>query len=130
MKLVIQIPCLNEAESLPVTLAELPRSVPGFDSVLWLVVDDGSTDGTADVATAQGVYVVVRHPARRGLAAAFMTGVDAALRAGADVIVNTDADNQYCAADIPSLVAPIVAGHADLVIGARPIDDTPHFSWV
>lgn len=130
MKLVIQIPCLNEAETLPVALAELPRVVPGFEQVLWLVVDDGSTDGTAAVAAAHGVDLVVRHPARRGLAAAFMTGVDAALRAGADVIVNTDADNQYCAADIPKLVAPIVAGQADLVIGARPIEATPHFSWV
>lgn len=127
-KLVIQIPCYNEAEALPVTLADLPREIEGFDAVEWLIVDDGSTDGTVEVALANGVDHVVRHPRNRGLAAAFMTGVDAALRAGADVIVNTDADNQYRASDIPALVAPILAGEAEIVVGARPIADIEHFS--
>jgi len=130
MKLFIQIPCLNEAGTLAIALAELPRTAPGFDEVAWLVVDDGSTDGTAELARQLGVDHVVRHPVNRGLAAAFMTGLDACLRLGADVIVNTDADNQYCAADIPLLTAPILAGEADMVIGARPINDTEHFSWV
>jgi glycosyltransferase involved in cell wall biosynthesis len=94
MKLIIQIPCLNEEASLPVTLAELPREVAGFDTVEWLVIDDGSTDRTAEVARALGVDHVIRHSANLGLARAFMTGIEAALQAGADVIVNTDADNQ------------------------------------
>ena len=128
MKLIIQIPCLNEAEALPVTLADLPRQVPGFDRVEWLVIDDGSTDGTSEVARAHGVDHVVRHPVNRGLARAFMTGLEASLAEGADVIVNTDADNQYRAACIPALVAPILAGRAQMVIGARPIVDNPSFS--
>ena len=130
MKLIIQIPCLDEEATLAVTLADLPRSVDGFDRVEWLVIDDGSTDGTAQLARELGVDHVVRHPVNRGLATAFMTGLDACLRLGADVIVNTDADNQYCAADIPLLTAPIVGGQADMVIGARPIDETEHFSWI
>lgn len=130
MKLVIQVPCLNETETLAVTIADLPRSVPGFSCVEWLVIDDGSTDGTAAYARSLGVHHVVRHPVNRGLAAAFMTGLDAALKLGADVIVNTDADNQYNGADIPNLVAPILAHEADIVIGSRPIDQTEHFSWV
>ena len=130
MTLFIQIPCLNEAGTLAIALEHLPRSVPGFDEVKWLVVDDGSTDGTAELARSLGVDHVVRHPVNRGLAAAFMTGLDACLRLGADVIVNTDADNQYQAADIPLLTAPILAAEADMVIGARPIDDTEHFSWI
>ena len=130
VKLIIQIPCLNEAGTLAVALAALPRSVPGFDRVEWLVIDDGSNDGTGPLARELGVDHVVRHPVNRGLAAAFMTGMDAALRLGADVIVNTDADNQYEASDIPALTAPILAGEADMVIGARPIDETEHFSWV
>ncbi len=130
MKLIIQIPCLNEAGTLSIALAELPRRLPGFDVVEWLIVDDGSTDCTADLARRLGVDHVIRHPFNRGLAAAFMTGLEACLRLGADVIVNTDADNQYCAADIPLLTAPLLAGEADMVIGARPIDDTDHFSWV
>ena len=128
MKLIIQIPCLNEAETLPVTLADLPRAVEGFDSVEWLVIDDGSTDGTSEVARAHGVDHIVRHPVNRGLARAFMSGLEAALEAGADVIVNTDADNQYRAECIPALVEPILAGRAQMVVGARPIADNPEFS--
>jgi glycosyltransferase involved in cell wall biosynthesis len=130
MKLIIQMPCLNEAGTLAVALADLPREVPGFDRVEWLIVDDGSTDGTAELARSLGVDHVVRHPVNRGLATAFMTGLEACLRLGADVIVNTDADNQYEARDIPKLTAPLLAGQADMVIGARPIDDTEHFSWI
>lgn len=130
MKLIIQIPCFNEAEALPVSVAALPRSVPGCDIVEWLVIDDGSRDDTAEVARQSGVDHVVRHPTNRGLAAAFMTGLDTATRLGADIIVNTDADNQYDARDIAALVAPIVAGQAEFVIGARPIETTSHFSWV
>ena len=130
MKLIIQVPCLNESETLAVALSALPREVPGFDVVEWLVIDDGSTDGTADIARQLGVDHVVRHPVNRGLAAAFMTGLETSLLLGADVIVNTDADNQYEAADIPKLTAPILASEADMVIGARPIDDTEHFGWV
>lgn len=130
MKLIIQIPCFNEEEALPVTLADLPREMAGFDQVEWLIVDDGSQDRTVDVALSNGVDHVVRLKRNSGLARVFMTGLDACLRLGADVIVNTDADNQYCAADIPKLVAPILAGHADMVVGARPIADIPHFSPV
>lgn len=130
MKLVIQIPCFNESETLAIALAELPQEVPGFDTVEWLIIDDGSTDKTAEVALQNGVHHVVRHPVNRGLAVGFMSGLDACLRLGADVIVNTDADNQYCGADIPKLTAPILAHEADIVIGARPIDKTEHFSWI
>jgi glycosyltransferase involved in cell wall biosynthesis len=129
MKLIIQIPCLNEAATLGAALATLPRTVDGFDSVEWLVIDDGSTDGTAELARKLGVDHVIRHPVNRGLATAFMTGIDAALRNGADVIVNTDADNQYEATDIPLLVQPILQHRADMVIGTRPIAQTEHFSW-
>jgi len=130
MKLIIQIPCLNEATTLGAALATLPREVPGFDIVEWQVVDDGSTDNTATLARELGVDYVIRHPVNRGLAAAFMTGINAALQHGADVIVNTDADNQYEAADIPLLVKPILEHRADMVIGARPIAQTEHFSWI
>jgi glycosyltransferase involved in cell wall biosynthesis len=130
MKVIIQIPCFNEEQALPVTLRALPRAIPGVDSVEWLVIDDGSTDRTSEVARAAGADHVVRHARRQGLAAAFMTGLDAALKAGADIIVNTDADNQYNAEDIPALVAPIIGGKADLVIGARPISAIRHFSPV
>jgi glycosyltransferase involved in cell wall biosynthesis len=127
-KLIIQIPCFNEAETLALALAELPREVPGVDVVEWLIIDDGSTDGTADVARANGVDHVVSMGRNSGLARAFMAGIDECLRLGADVIVNTDADNQYCAADIPTIVAPVILGKADMVIGTRPIMDIAHFS--
>src|SRR5690349_21618168 len=130
MKLIIQIPCLNESGTLAIALAHLPRQVPGFDVVEWLVVDDGSTDDTAAIAKHCGVDHVVRHPVNRGLAAAFMTGLEAAVELGADVIVTTDADNQYDARDIETLVRPIIEQRAEMVIGARPIADTEHFSWL
>ena len=130
MKLVIQIPCYNEAASLPLTIAHLPRAVAGCDTVEWLVIDDGSDDDTAAVAEKLGVDRVVRHPVNRGLAAAFMTGLDTAVANGADIIVNTDADNQYDARDIETLVGPIIEQRAEMVIGARPIADTEHFSWL
>ncbi|MGM9428189.1 glycosyltransferase family 2 protein [Hydrogenophaga sp. MI9] len=130
MKLFIQIPCFNEGATLAVALAALPRQVPGFDAVHWLVIDDGSSDDTVDVARANGVDHIVRHSGNRGLARAFMTGIETALSLGADVIVNTDADNQYNAADIPALTGPIVRGQAEMVIGARPISDIAHFSPV
>jgi glycosyltransferase involved in cell wall biosynthesis len=128
VKLIIQVPCLNEEETLPMTLADLPREVPGVDIVEWLVIDDGSTDRTVEVARELGVDHVVSHGRNRGLARAFMTGLDACLRAGADVIVNTDADNQYQGASIPDLVAPILGGEADMVVGERPIADIDDFS--
>lgn len=127
MKLIIQVPCFNEADTLAATLKELPRSVEGFDVVEWLVIDDGSTDATATVAKANGVGHIVSHSKNKGLAHAFMTGMDACLRLGADVIVNTDADNQYHAGDIPLLVRPLLEGKADLAIGARPISEMKHF---
>jgi len=128
MKLIIQIPCYNEEDTLPVTLKALPREVAGFDHVEWLIVDDGSTDRTAEVAREHGVDHVITHPHNKGLAQAFMSGIEACLTLGADVIVNTDADNQYDAADIPALVAPILNGQAQIVVGARPIDEIEHFS--
>lgn len=128
MKLIIQIPCFNEEEILPRTLAELPREVEGFDTVEWLVIDDGSTDATSAVAKANGVDHVIHHSGNKGLARAFMSGIEACLRLGADVIVNTDADNQYNAADIPLLTQPIVNGDAEIVIGERPIDAIRSFS--
>ena len=128
MKLVIQVPCLNEEATLPQVLAELPRELDGFDDVEWLVVDDGSTDRTVAVARAHGVDHVVRLTNNKGLAAAFQAGIDAALKLGADVIVNTDADHQYRARDIPKLVAPILAGRADMVVGDRQVKEVEHFS--
>ena len=128
VRLVIQIPCFNEAETLPATLEDLPRQVSGFDEVLWLVIDDGSSDETAEVAKAHGVDAVVKLTQNKGLAVAFQVGLDAALQLGADVIVNTDADNQYSAANIPNLVEPITQGHADLVVGTRDITNHEEFS--
>jgi len=128
MKLVIQIPCLNEQETLPVTLAELPQRIPGVDTIELLVIDDGSTDATSEVARRHGVHRVVRFPARRGLARAFDAGLREALAMGADVIVNTDADNQYVGADIAKLVEPILERRADMVVGSRPIGSIAHFS--
>jgi glycosyltransferase involved in cell wall biosynthesis len=128
MKLIIQIPCLNEEDQLPETLGDLPRQVPGIDRVEWLVVDDGSTDRTVEVARAHGVDHVVKLTNNKGLASAFQAGLDAALKLGADVIVNTDADNQYSARDIPALVAPILAGQADMVVGDRNVMAVEHFS--
>jgi glycosyltransferase involved in cell wall biosynthesis len=128
MKLIIQIPCFNEEAQLPVTLSHLPRQVHGFDVVQWLIIDDGSTDRTIEVARAQGVDHVVRLTNHKGLAAAFQAGLDAGLKLGADVIVNTDADNQYEGEDVPKLVAPIVRGEADMVVGDRQIDKIEHFS--
>ncbi len=130
MKLIIQIPCLNEAEHLPGTLSELPRSVPGFDVVEWLVIDDGSTDDTREVALACGADHVIGFPRNRGLAAAFSYGIEESLRRGADVIVNTDADNQYDSSCIPALVAPIVAGEADIVVGDRQTGQVQEFGVV
>ncbi len=129
MKLVIQIPCYNEAENLEATLADLPRELPGVDVIEWLVIDDGSVDGTLERARELGVHHVVRFRRNRGLARAFMAGLDACLRVEADIVVNTDADNQYCGADIAKLVAPIVAGEADLVVGDRQVHTIPHFSF-
>jgi len=129
-KLIIQIPCYNEEGVLATTLAALPKEVDGIDTVEILVIDDGSSDRTAEVARENGVDHIVRLPRNRGLAAAFMAGLRASIDAGADVIVNTDADNQYCADDIPKLVAPVLAGSAEIVIGARPIAEIEHFSMV
>jgi glycosyltransferase involved in cell wall biosynthesis len=130
MKLIIQIPCLDEEATLPATLADLPREGPGFDVVEWLVIDDGSTDRTIEVARDHGVEHIVKLTNNKGLAAAFQAGLDACLKLGADVIVNTDADNQYDGADIPKLVSPIVDGSADMVVGDRQTDTIEHFSPV
>src|SRR6476619_5728003 len=121
MKLIVQIPCFNEEATLPATIADLPRHLDGIDEIELLVIDDGSTDRTVEVAREQGVEHIVRLTNNKGLAAGFQAGLDACLKLGADVIVNTDADNQYSAADIPKLVAPIVAGEADMVVGDRQV---------
>ena len=128
MKLIIQIPCFNEEATLPATLGDLPREVEGIETVEWLVIDDGSTDRTVEVAREHGVDHIVRLTNNKGLAAGFQAGLDASLKLGADVIVNTDADNQYFGGDIPKLVAPILAGEADMVIGNRQTDTIEHFS--
>lgn len=128
MKLMIQIPCLNEEEQLPATLADLPREVAGFDRVEWLIIDDGSTDRTIEVARAHGVDHVISLTKNKGLAYAFQAGLDASLKLGADVIVNTDADNQYSAACIPRLVEPILRGQADMVVGDREVMNHGEFS--
>lgn len=128
MKLIIQIPCLNEEATLPIALADLPRAIPGVDEIEYLIIDDGSTDRTVEVARAHGVHHVVGFSKNEGLARAFMLGLQASLERGADIIVNTDADNQYNGADIPALIQPILAHRADVVIGARPIATISHFS--
>jgi glycosyltransferase involved in cell wall biosynthesis len=130
MKLIIQIPCYNEAETLAITLADLPRALPGLDQVEWLIIDDGSQDATVEVAKVNGVDHIVSFSKNQGLARGFMAGLDACLKLGADVIVNTDADNQYNADDIPLLVKPILDGKADVVIGARPISEIEHFPFI
>lgn len=129
-KLIIQIPCFNEEETLPTTLQCLPRELEGIEKVEWLIVDDGSSDKTVEVARAHGVDHCVSHAQNMGLARAFMTGIEASLERGADIIVNTDADNQYNAEDIPKLIAPILAGKAAIVVGARPIQEIEHFSVI
>jgi glycosyltransferase involved in cell wall biosynthesis len=130
MKLIIQIPCYNEEATLGLTLSELPRKLPGVNCVEWLIINDGSSDRTVEVAKSCGVDHVVNFDHNQGLAKAFMAGIDASLRAGADIIVNTDADNQYCAQDISKLIEPILTGQAEIVIGARPIEEINHFSPV
>lgn len=130
MKVIIQIPCLNEEKTLVATVRDLPRAIPGVDVLEYLVVDDGSTDRTAEVAREAGVHHVLRLGSNRGLARAFANGIEKALELGADIVVNTDADNQYCAADIPKLLAPILANQADLVVGSRPIVEHPEFGPV
>ena len=128
MKLIIQIPCLNEAETLEIALNDLPKHIDGIDEIEYLIINDGSQDNTVEVAKNWGVHYVVNFKQNKGLAKGFMAGLDACLRNGADIIVNTDADNQYCGADIEKIVRPIIDGKADIVIGERPIDDTEHFS--
>lgn len=129
MKLIIQIPCYNEEKTLGVTIADLPRHIDGVDQIEYLIINDGSADATVAEARRLGVHHVVSFKNNRGLAHGFMAGLDACLHLGADIIVNTDADNQYCGADIEKLVRPILDGQADIVIGERPIDQTEHFSW-
>ncbi|MBE5847006.1 MAG: glycosyltransferase family 2 protein [Lachnospiraceae bacterium] len=128
MKLIIQIPCYNEAGTLEIALNALPKSIPGVDTIEYLIINDGSRDNTVEVARNWGVHHIVSFPCNKGLARGFMAGLDACLRLGADIIVNTDADNQYCADDIEKLIRPILDGTAEFVIGARPIDETAHFS--
>lgn len=130
MKLIIQIPCYNEEESLPRTFAGLPRQIDGVDSIEYLIINDGSIDGTVEVARELGIHHVVSFKQNKGLARGFMAGIDACLRLGADIIVNTDADNQYNGEDINKLVEPILNHQADIVIGERPIAQTEHFSWM
>ncbi len=129
-KLIIQIPCFNEAVTLPPTLRDLPRALPGIDVIEYLVIDDGSRDDTAAVARANGVHHVVQFERNRGLAAAFRAGVEESLRQGADFIVNTDADNQYQASDIATIVAPLVEHRAEMVVGDRGVGELPHFSYI
>ncbi len=127
-KLIIQIPCYNEEGTLGITLADLPREIPGVDVVEWLIIDDGSHDRTIEIAQQYGVDHIVRFTKNQGLAKGFMAGLEACLQAGADIIVNTDADNQYCAEDIPYLIEPILKRQADIVVGSRPISEIQHFS--
>ncbi len=129
MKLIIQIPCFNEEETLPIALADLPRDIDGIDTIEYLIINDGSSDNTVEVARQHGVHHVVSFPKNKGLAKGFMAGIDACLRLGADIIVNTDADNQYNGADIAKLVQPIIKGQAEMVIGDRQVNGVHHFSW-
>jgi len=129
-KLIIQIPCYNEEATIGVTLSGLPRELPGTDKVEWLIIDDGSTDKTIEVALAHNVDYVVKLPRNQGLAKGFLAGLEASLKAGADIIVNMDADNQYCAEDIPKLIEPILSGKSEIVVGARPISKIEHFSVI
>lgn len=128
MKLIIQIPCYNEAQTLEIALNDLPKQIDGIDKIEYLIINDGSQDNTVEVAKNWGVHYVVNFKRNKGLAKGFMAGLDACLRNGADIIVNTDADNQYCGEDIEKLVRPILNGESDIVIGERPIDKTEHFS--
>lgn len=128
MKLIIQIPCYNEAETLEIALNDLPKQIQGIDEIEYLIINDGSQDDTVRVAENWGVHYIVNFTKNKGLAKGFLAGIDACLRNGADIIVNTDADNQYCGADIEKLVRPILEGKSDIVIGERPIDQTEHFS--
>ena len=130
MKLIIQIPCYNEAKTLEIALNDLPKHIDGIDEIEYLIINDGSTDDTVAVAMNWGVHHVVSFSRNKGLAKGFMAGLEACLSYGADIIVNTDADNQYCGEDIEKLVRPILDGQADIVIGERPIDQTEHFSWI
>lgn len=130
MKLIIQIPCYNEAETLKIALNDLPQQLQGIDVIEYLIINDGSKDNTVEVARNWGVHHVVNFRRNKGLAKGFMAGLDACLKNGADIIVNTDADNQYCGEDIAKLIQPILAGSADIVVGERPIDATEHFSWM
>lgn len=130
MKLIIQIPCYNEAETLEIALNDLPKQIDGIDEIEYLIIDDGCTDNTVEVARNWGVHHVVSFAKNKGLAKGFMAGLDACLKNGADIIVNTDADNQYCAEDISKLIQPILDKKAEIVIGERPIDETAHFSWM
>lgn len=129
MKLIIQIPCYNEEETLGITVNDLPRQIDGIDEIEYLIINDGSRDRTVEAAHQLGIHHVISFKQNKGLAKGFMAGLDACLHLGADIIVNTDADNQYCGADIEKLVRPILDGEADIVIGERPIDETEHFSW-
>lgn len=130
MKLIIQIPCYNEAQTLEIALNDLPKSLEGIDQIEYLIINDGSQDNTVEVAKKWGVHHVINFKQNKGLAKGFMAGLDGCLRNGADIIVNTDADNQYCGEDIQKLIQPILDGKADMVIGARPIDETEHFSLI
>lgn len=129
MKLIIQIPCYNEEKTLPETFADLPKEITGIETIEYLIINDGSSDRTVEVARELGIHHVVTFKKNKGLARGFMAGIDACLKLGADIIVNTDADNQYCGEDIKKLVQPILDNKAEMVIGERPIDETEHFSW-
>ena len=129
MKLIIQIPCYNEKDTLALTYDDLPKQIEGIDEIEYLIINDGSSDKTVEVARELGFHHIISFKQNKGLAKAFMAGIDACIQLGADIIVNTDADNQYCGADIEKLVRPILEQKADIVIGERPINETEHFSW-